>query len=84
MPQTFPWTIAGIGLELILDPLGCSNMSISQSLSNWLRTTQKNLSSAGAVAEEAIRSRMNCCRASMFYTHELLSMLLACVEWVRV
>ena len=28
--------------------------------------TMRNLSSAGAVAEEAIRSQMNCCGASMF------------------
>ena len=41
MPRPFSLTISGIVLEPILDPLGCSDVSIGQSPSNWLGATPK-------------------------------------------
>ena len=44
MPRPFSQTIRGIVLEPILDPLGRSDVSIGQSLSNFVRATQKTIS----------------------------------------
>ena len=41
MPRPFSSTIVGIGLELILDPLGHSNVSIGQTPSDFVPATQK-------------------------------------------